>query len=179
MNSSRPIRVLIAADDDCRHHKLRSWLDTTPDVSIVGRTTQASELGDDVRKFRPHIVIADPQLLDEEPPAYRERLMVRVGKRLVAVNVEDIDIIRASGAYADISAKGRRFTLRASLRTLEAELDPERFVRVHRSVIVPLDRIDWFRRLANGDGELQTVTGQRAPVSRARRPVLERKLGVK
>ncbi|HEY6827659.1 MAG TPA: LytTR family DNA-binding domain-containing protein [Gemmatimonadaceae bacterium] len=179
MNSSRPIRVLIAADDDCRHHKLRSWLDTTPDVSIVGRTTQASELSEAVRRFRPHVVVADAQLLHEEPPAYRERLMVRVGKRLVAVNVEDIDIILASGAYADISAKGRRYTMRASLRTLEAELDPERFVRVHRSVIVPIDRIEWFRRLGNGDGEVQTVTGQRAPVSRARRPALERKLGVK
>jgi len=179
VNSSRPIRVLIAADDDCRHHKLRSWLDTKPDVSIVGRTTQASELGEAVRRLRPHVVVADAQLLDEEPPAHRERLMVRVGKRLVAVNVEDIDIIRASGAYAEIAAKGRRYTMRASLRTLEAELDPERFVRVHRSVIVPLDRIEWFRRLGNGDGELQTVTGQRAPVSRARRPALERKLGLK
>src|SRR6476659_273743 len=107
-----------AAENDCRHHKLRSWLDTKPDVSIVGRTTQASELSEAVRRFRPHIVVADAQLLDEEPPAYRERLMVRVGKRLVAVNVDDIDLIRASGAYADISAKGRQYTMRASLRTL-------------------------------------------------------------
>ena len=179
MNSSRPIRVLIAADDDCRHHKLRSWLDTTPDVSIVGRTTQASDLSEAVRRFRPHVVVADAQLLDEEPPAYRERLMVRVGKRLVAVSVDDIDIIRASGAYADVSAKGRRYTMRASLRTLEAELDPERFLRVHRSVIVPIARIEWFRRMGNGDGELQTVGGQRAPVSRARRASLEKKLGVR
>jgi DNA-binding LytR/AlgR family response regulator len=179
VNSSRTIRVLIAADDDCRHHKLRSWLDAKPDVSIVGRTTLASELGEDVRRLRPHVVVADAQLLDEEPPAYRERLMVRVGRRLVAVNVDDIDIIRASGVYADISAKGRLYTVRASLRRLEAELDPERFVRVHRSVIVPIHRIEWFRRLGNGDGELQTITGQRAPVSRARRPALERKLGVK
>jgi len=102
-----------------------------------------------------------------------------VGERLVAVNVEDIDIIIASGAYADISARGRRYTMRASLRTLEAELDPERFVRVHRSVIVPIDRIEWFRRLGNGDGEVQTVTGQRAPVSRARRLALEKKLGLR
>jgi len=105
--------------------------------------------------------------------------MVRVGKRLVAVNVEDIDLIRASGAYADIFAKGRQYTMRASLRVLETRLDPERFIRVHRSVIVPIDRIEWFRRLGNGDGELQTITGQRAPVSRARRPALERRLGLK
>jgi len=179
VNSSRPIRVLIAADDDCRHHKLRSWLDTKPDVSIVGRTTQASELSEAVRRFRPHVVVADARLLDEELPAYGERLMVRVGKRLVAVNVEDIDLIRASGAYADIFAKGRQYTMRASLRVLETRLDPERFIRVHRSVIVPIDRIEWFRRLGNGDGELQTITGQRAPVSRARRPALERRLGLK
>jgi two-component system LytT family response regulator len=132
-----------------------------------------------VRRLKPHVVVADAQLLDEEPPAYRERLMVRVGKRLVAVNVEDIDIIRASGVYAEIWAKGRRYTARASLRRLEDELDPERFVRVHRSVIVPIERIEWFRRLGNGDGELQTTTGQRAAVSRARRLALERKLGVK
>jgi DNA-binding LytR/AlgR family response regulator len=179
VNSSRLIRVLIAADDDCRHHKLRSWLDTKQDVSIVGRTTQASELSEAVRRLRPHVVVADAQLLDDAPPAHRERLMVRVGKRLVAVNVDDIDIIRASGVYADVAAKGRRYTVRASLRMLEAELDPERFVRVHRSVIVPIDRIEWFRRLGNGDGELQTTTGQRAPVSRARRPALERKLALK
>lgn len=179
VNSSRPIRVLIAAEDDCRHHKLRSWLDTKPDVSIVGRTTQASELSEAVRRLRPHVVVADAKILDEEPAAYGDRLMVRVGKRLVAVNVEDIDLIRASGAYADISAKGRQYTMRASLRELETRLDPERFVRVHRSVIVPIDRIEWFRRLGNGDGELQTTTGQRAPVSRARRPALERRLGLK
>jgi len=158
---------------------LRIWLDTKPDVSIVGRTTQASELTEAVRRLRPHVVVADAQLLDEEPPSFRERLMVRVGKRMVAVNVDDIDLIRASGAYADISTKARRYTMRASLRTLEAQLDPERFVRVHRSVIVPIDRIEWFRRLGNGDGEVQTITGQRAPVSRARRAALERKLGLK
>lgn len=179
VNSSKPIRVLIAADDDARHHKLRSWLDTKPDVSIVGRTTHAAELGEAVRRFRPHVVVADAQLLDEAPPTYRERLMVRVGKRLVAVNVDDIDIIRASGAYADVSTRDRRYTMRASLRTLEAELDPERFVRVHRSVIVPIDRIEWFRRLGNGDGELHTLGGQRAPVSRARRAALEKKLGLR
>ncbi|HEY0991882.1 MAG TPA: LytTR family DNA-binding domain-containing protein, partial [Kofleriaceae bacterium] len=66
--------------------------------------------------------------------------------------------------------------VRQSLAALEAQLDPARFIRIHRGAMVNIARI---RELHHGAGELVVVlhSGERLPVSRRRREALERLLG--
>jgi two-component system LytT family response regulator len=87
-------------------------------------------------------------------PAYLERLAVRLGKRIVVLRTAEVDWIEAEGNYARIHAGGRRYLLRQTLSGLEASLDPARFVRVHRSAIVSVDRIREVHPLARGSYDL-------------------------
>jgi len=64
------------------------------------------------------------------------------------------------------------------MQTLEERLDPALFLRVHRSVIVRLDRVDAMLRSAGGDYAVRLKDGTRLSVSRARREELERRMGM-
>jgi two-component system LytT family response regulator len=67
------------------------------------------------------------------------------------------------------------YLLRESLSSLEARLDARRFTRIHRSVIVQLDRVREFRRTLRG-AEVVLRDGSRVPVSRRKRGVLQDRL---
>jgi two-component system LytT family response regulator len=94
------------------------------------------------------------------------------------VSVSDIDYIVAAGVYAELYAGDRRYIVRESMQTLEEKLDPDVFMRIHRSAIVRLARIDVFLRGEGGDYGVQLKNGVKLPVSRARRTALEGKLGL-
>ena len=89
----------------------------------------------DAAKARPEMPPADAA-----PPAAAappERFTVRKrGGSEVLVEMADIDWIEASGNYAILHVGGETFEIRSSLTRLEGELDPKRFVRVHKSHVV-------------------------------------------
>ena len=95
------------------------------------------------------------------------------------IPVSEIDYIAASGPYAELVVGGRRHVIREAMQTLEERLDPNRFMRVHRSAIVQLDRVDALLRGAGGDYEIQLKEGTRLRVSRSRREELAQRLGVR
>ena len=105
------------------------------------------------------------------PPARRERLVARLGDRSTVIAVGDIDWIEAQDYCAAVHVGDAVHVVRHSLAALEAELDPARFVRVHRNAMVNVARI---RELHHGAGELVVVlhSGARLPVSRRRRDAL-------
>jgi two-component system LytT family response regulator len=114
------------------------------------------------------------------PPAPRfiERIAVEMRGKVKSVPVDQIDYIVASGPYAELHVGDRRHLIREAMQTLEERLDPQRFMRVHRSMIVRLDLIETLHRAAGGDYEVQLRNGARVKVSRSRREALERWLGV-
>lgn len=96
------------------------------------------------------------------------RLFVRIGGTLVPLPVERVSWFEANGDYVTAHAGDARHLLHLSLSRLEARLDPQKFVRVHRTHIVNLDRVRAFRRDARGNLEAELLDGVRVPVSRAR-----------
>ena len=112
------------------------------------------------------------------PARYAERIAVEVRGKVRPVPVEQIDFITADGPYAELHVSGRRYLIREAMQALEDRLDPERFMRVHRSVIVRLDLVEMLHRGAGGEYELELKGGGRLRVSRSRREALERWLGV-
>jgi two-component system, LytTR family, response regulator len=107
-----------------------------------------------------------------------ERIAVESRGKVKFVPVSEIDYIAASGPYAEIVTGSRRYLVREPMQALEDRLDPQRFVRIHRSYIVPLDRIDTLLRGGGGDYEVQLKDGTRLRVSRSRREALEQRLGM-
>ncbi|HZI40146.1 MAG TPA: LytTR family DNA-binding domain-containing protein, partial [Gemmatimonadaceae bacterium] len=101
-------------------------------------------------------------------PTYSDRLVARVGDREIMIPVDRIELIAADDVYAAVHAGGRRYLVRTSLDELEGALSPERFVRVHRSYIVPSDSVVAMRR-AGGNVALELRNGATVPVSRRRR----------
>ncbi|HSX62068.1 MAG TPA: LytTR family DNA-binding domain-containing protein [Tahibacter sp.] len=99
-------------------------------------------------------------------PAERLRFPVRIGRRTVFVDIADVDWIGADGDYAVLHVGARSYVLRESLQRLAAELDPRRFVRVHRSAIVNVHRIAEMQPMTNRDAMLRLHEGTPVRVSR-------------
>ena len=109
---------------------------------------------------------------------YTQRFLVRVRERSVVVNAADIDWIEAADYYVTLHAGGKSYLLREPIANLVKSLDPERFVRVHRSAIVNIDRVREVHPLFRGDRTLMLADGTRVKLSRSRREEFERLFSV-
>jgi len=111
--------------------------------------------------------------LDEErPPA--ERFLVKSRGRILFVRCEEIDWIEAAGNYTELHAGDNAYLLRETLETLENRLDPRRFVRIHRSRIVNVDRVREIVAWDHGDYCVLLQNGVRLRLSRRYKANLER-----
>lgn len=106
------------------------------------------------------------------------RLGVRVGSKTILLPVDEIDWVEADGDYARIHTGGRAHLVTERMNTLEELLGPERFLRIHRSVIVNLARIRELHRDADGGGAVVLDSDVRLRVARRRWEELERALGL-
>jgi two-component system, LytTR family, response regulator len=107
-----------------------------------------------------------------------QRITVHDGKRVSWVNTAEIDWIEAADYYAQVHAHGRPHLVREHMQKLEARLG-RKFMRVHRSALVNIARVQRLDRLEGGELVIVLTGGVRVPVSRARRGSVMRKLNVK
>ena len=106
-----------------------------------------------------------------------ERIAVECGRRTYTISVEDIEYVSASNVYVELHVGERTFVVRQRMLDLEQRLDPRRFLRVHRSTIVQLDRVQRLTRLEGADYLLTLVTGAEVAVSRSRVGLLKQWMG--
>jgi two-component system LytT family response regulator len=102
----------------------------------------------------------------ETQASYEDRFLVRTGRRLAIVPVEGIDWIEASGDYVTLHIGAKSHMLRQTMTRLEAQLDPDRFIRVHRSTIVQASRICELESLPNREYLLRLSDGTKIRTSR-------------
>lgn len=114
----------------------------------------------------------------EPSHGYLERIAVESRGQVRVVQVDQIDYITASGVYAELHVGDKTYVVRERMQTLDERLDPQQFFRVHRSIIVQLNRIDVLLRQAGGDYTLKLKSGAQVPVSRTRIEQLEHWMGV-
>jgi two-component system LytT family response regulator len=104
------------------------------------------------------------------------RLMLKVSGRVVLLKVDEIDFIEADGNYAKLHVGRKAHLLREKMHDLEGQLDPAKFVRIHRSIIVNLERIKEMHPHFNGDYIVVLEDGRELRLSRSRRENLEARL---
>lgn len=109
------------------------------------------------------------------PSSHPTRVAVKTRGRLGYVDVASIEWIESQGNYLALHVGARSHLLRETLASFEGRVDPDRFVRVHRRVMVALDRIREIRPLANGDSTLLLHDGRELRASRSYREVLRKR----
>lgn len=109
------------------------------------------------------------------PSSRPTRVAVKTRGRLSYVDVAGIEWIESQGNYLALHVGGRSHLIRETLASFEGRLDPHRFVRVHRRVIVAVDRIREIKPLANGDSTLTLHDGRELRASRRYREVLRKR----
>jgi two-component system, LytTR family, response regulator len=107
-------------------------------------------------------------------PDYLSRLPVRTAGRMVFVDIGAVDWLEAADNYVRLHVKQREYLVRETLAVLEGRLDPERFVRIHRSAMVQIDRIAETRVRSHGDADVVLRDGTRLTASRTWRERLRR-----
>lgn len=107
----------------------------------------------------------------------RDRLVVRTPERAIFLRTETIDYIEAAGKFVHLHVGRAVHALRESMAELEQELDPARFLRIRRSVIVNLDRIQEIQPWFQGDYVLILTDGTRLTSTRGYRDNMRRLLG--
>jgi two-component system LytT family response regulator len=105
------------------------------------------------------------------------RIVVRSGGRIFFVRAEDIDWIEAAGNYVELHVARDSHLLRETMNTLESRLDPKCFLRIHRRVIVNLERIKQFEGVSHGEYMVVLRDGTRLSSSRGYREGLQKLLG--
>ncbi len=102
------------------------------------------------------------------------RLLVPERGRMVPVAVTAVDWIQAEGDYARIHAEGRSYLVARGISDLERRLDPDHFIRIHRSAIVNADRIVEVKPEGSSRYSVRLSDGTSLIVSRGRADLLKR-----
>ena len=100
------------------------------------------------------------------------------GEHVRIIATSDIDWIRADGNYVCIHAAGTSHLHREPLTSLLATLDPSRFLRIHRGIIVNVDRVAEVHPLFQGSAEVVLHDGTRLSLSRRFRASARHALGM-
>ncbi|MBV9762930.1 MAG: response regulator [Acidobacteriaceae bacterium] len=114
-----------------------------------------------------HPNAADLRTAAQPPGQYSQRIVVRDGVRVHIIPVAQLDYVEAQDDYVALHSGGKRYLKQQTISSLEGSLDPGRFVRVHRSYIVNLERVAKIEPYTK-DTRLAVLTGgAQVPVSRA------------
>lgn len=115
-------------------------------------------------------------LLEAANPAagYPSHLSVKAGEHTVFVKVRDVDYIEAAANYVILHAGAQNHVLRETLTNLETRLSPKTFLRIHRSIIVNLERVIGVKPAARGEHVVVLKGGRELPLTRGVREIQQR-----
>ena len=161
--------IFITAHDE---HALRAF--EVHAVDYLLKPYSGERLGEAIERARDRIGRGDePASLDELVSAARpdggdlERILVRDGSDVRVLPVESVDYIEAQDDAVAIHADGATHLKAQRLSTLEERLDPKRFIRVHRSFILNIDRLRSIELYAKDSRIAILADGTKVPVSRS------------
>lgn len=112
------------------------------------------------------------------PPAILRRLALPIGRRTQMVELDELDCAIAQANYIELKVGTRSFVLRDTVSGFHARLDPQRFLRIHRSAIVRIDAIREVEPLASGRYRVNLHSGLRLICGRSYRDALRMALGL-
>lgn len=162
--SSRPLVVFVTAHDD---RALQAF--EAEAFDYVLKPIDDARFGRTIQRIIAHIGQRITRRVD--------RLIIRDRGRAVALEPSAIDWVKSDGDYVRIYAGHSNYLHDTTLTALAEQLPQDRFVRIHRSTIVNVERIHALEPVTNGDYVVLLTTGARLKLSRTHRESLGRQLG--
>jgi two-component system LytT family response regulator len=101
------------------------------------------------------------------PQQFLERLVVKDGTKVTLIPVAKLDFAEAQDDYVSLASAGKKHLKQQTIASLEASLDPDSFVRIHRSYLVNLERVARIEPYGKDSRLAILQDGTRLPVSRA------------
>lgn len=165
----RPVSVVFVTAHD--HHAVRAF--EVNAVDFLLKPVQPGRLAMALERVRQALEMAPPAFSSEVAHALRPRLgylgrvLVREGSQVHVIPVERLDWVEAQDDAILLHSQGRVFRKQQAISRLQARLDPDRFVRIHRSYLLNLDRLAGLDDIARENRVAVLRDGKRLPVSRA------------
>ena len=153
-------------------------------VDYLLKPIGAERLGETLRRVRGRLSGPGPApglaaVLERLDAAagYRDRFAVRAGERFHLVRAADVVWVEAADNYVRLHAPGGPHLLRETLRDVERMLDPRRFLRIHRSIVVNVDRVQSLSPWGMGEYLFEMADGSKLSSSRRYRGAIRDALG--
>jgi two-component system LytT family response regulator len=167
-----PVVIFVTAHDQ---YAIRAFEINAVDYLLKPVTEERFRLAFDRARKRLRAASADEStrqmqaVLDAiaNPRQYLSRLAIRSGDRTILLAIDEVEWIEAAQNYVRVHAGQATHLLHVPMNTIETSLDPERFVRVHRSHIVNLQSIKHLWTLSHGQYILELISGERLQSSRS------------
>lgn len=102
-----------------------------------------------------------------------DRVVIKSGKRIYFLKTEEIDWVEGAGDYLTLHSGSQTHLIRETMANFHATLDPQKFLRIHRSTIVNIERIADIRPLFKGEYDITLTSGIRLKASRGYRHELQ------
>jgi len=115
-------------------------------------------------------------LKTENKTQYDSHIFVQKSEKLLNLPVEEIVYLEASGDYTILTTKGDQFVSSSGIGKLEEILNPETFIRVHRSTIININNLKEIEKHFNGGMVVKMLNGKSFPVSRTYAKLIRKKV---
>ena len=153
-------------------HRARETIKSRSAVSRESRLVEMLSSFSEDERSRVKELINDPD--SSEQNRYPEKMSFKDGSKVIVLNADEIDYIDAAGDYMCVHAAGKTHIIRETMKALEARLDPSRFQRIHRSVMVNVNKVKELHPHSNSEYFLILENGQELKLSRSYKDVISR-----
>jgi two-component system LytT family response regulator len=201
MTNAKTIRASVTDNKLLARAMIREIVDTGLPAETTGEYTNGHEAVPAIEPPSQHVIFVDIELPDLQgldvleslkrdrpplvifvtalngPPQYIERLVIKAEGRIFLLDVNNIHYIQAEGNYVAVHNGQRAYLLRETISRLEARLDPKKFLRVHRSAIVKIDKIRELQPWFHGEFRIILDGGKQLMLSRNYRARLQKAIG--
>ncbi|PRY84317.1 LytR/AlgR family response regulator transcription factor [Mongoliibacter ruber] len=167
--------IELAAEINEHYHLPFIMLTSHADLQTINRVKEVNPYGYLVKPFNEKEILAGIELSmanfareqsrktqqdNSEDFVLKDSLFIRTNGMLVKLKLEDIIYLEADANYTKVNTKDKKFVIRSTLKELESKLDPNRFVRIHKSFLINLAEIEGIQ------AESVHIVGKEIPISR-------------
>ena len=105
-----------------------------------------------------------PPIQEQKQPS--PRVAIKVKGKILFINLSDVFAIEAEGNYVSLQRHGRTYLLRQSISAIAEKLEPQGFIRIHRSILVNAAFVEEIRPFSTGEYGLRVQGGKQYTVTR-------------
>jgi two-component system, LytTR family, response regulator len=113
----------------------------------------------------------------DDKKKYLDRLMIKSKENVSVIPIHEIEWIESAGDYVYVHSSSQKFIFRETLTALAERMDPQKFIRIHRSTIVNVEKIKTLRLNEHSDFDVYLLSGVKLKLSRTYRSHFEQVTG--